>query len=47
MTDRISLALGGVIVAAICLDLFANGGQALLFLAPKFAALVDWVIFWN
>lgn len=47
MTDRIALVLGGLIVAAIILDLSANSGQALLFLALKFASLIDWVIFWD
>ena len=39
--------VGGLIVAALLLDLIANGGQVLLFLALRFALLVDWVVFWR
>ena len=47
MTNTIALYLGLVILAAIGLDLVANDGAALLFLARKFVVLVEWVAFWR
>ncbi len=47
MTDRIALVLGFLIAAAIAADLLLNGGMALLFLARKTVALVDYVVFWR
>ncbi len=47
MTDRIALALGLIILAAIAADLLANGGQAMLFLLRKFADMVEWMAFWR
>lgn len=47
MTNQIALYLGLVLLAAIGLDLLANDGAALGFLARKFLNLVDWVEFWN
>lgn len=47
MTDRIAFVFGLLIIMAVLLDLLANGGQALLFLAFKFVSLIDWVAFWR
>jgi hypothetical protein len=47
MTNTIALYLGLAILAAIGLDLVANDGAALLFLARKFVVLVEWVVFWR
>lgn len=47
MTDRIALGLGIVIIAAIAADLFANGGEVLLFLARKGFDFVEYLSFWR
>jgi hypothetical protein len=47
MTNTIALYLGLAILAGIGLDLVANDGAALLFLARKFIVLVEWVVFWR
>ncbi|HEX9858489.1 MAG TPA: hypothetical protein VGA75_09045 [Paracoccaceae bacterium] len=47
MTDRISLILGAVILGAIALDIFANGGNAMLFLLRKLADLLEYLSFWR
>jgi hypothetical protein len=47
MNDTIALYLGLFLAAAIGLDLLANDGAALLFLARKFLVLVQWVVFWR
>jgi hypothetical protein len=47
MTNTIALYIGITIVLAMGLDLVANDGAALMFLARKFVALVDWVAFWR
>lgn len=47
MTDRIALGLGAVIIAAAALDLFANGGEALMFLAHKLFDFVEYVSVWR
>jgi hypothetical protein len=47
MTNTIALFLGLLLVAAIGLDLLANDGAALTFLARKFLRLVEWVAFWR
>ena len=47
MTDRIALILGIVIVALCALDLFANGGEVLFFLARKLFDLVEYLAFWR
>jgi len=47
MTDRIALAMGLVIVALIGLDLVANGGDAMMFLALKIIDLVEFLSFWR
>ena len=47
MTDRIAFFLGLVLFVMIGLDFGLNGGDAVLFLARKLLALVDWMIFWH
>lgn len=47
MTDRIALILGLILMAVILLDVLANGGDVLMFLARKFATLVDYLAFWR
>jgi hypothetical protein len=47
MTNQIALYLGLLILAGVGLDLLANEGTALTFLARKFLDLIEWVDFWN
>lgn len=47
MTNTIALYLCMILLAAAGLDLLANDGAALFFLARKFLALVEWVVFWR
>ncbi|NJM82505.1 MAG: hypothetical protein HC844_08405 [Tabrizicola sp.] len=47
MTDRIALFLGLVLALAIGIDLWANEGAVLAFLARKFVDLVEWTSFWR
>ncbi|MDX1780648.1 MAG: hypothetical protein R3256_04940 [Thalassovita sp.] len=47
MTNQIAIVLGLLIVAFIGGDLALTGGDTLLFLARKFADLLEWVAFWR
>ena len=47
MTDRIAFVLAGIILALICVDVLIFGWGHLLFLAKKFADLIEWVAFWR
>jgi hypothetical protein len=47
MTNQIALYLVILILASVGLDLVANEGKALYFLATKFLDLIEWVKFWN
>jgi hypothetical protein len=47
VTDRIALYLGLVIVALCALDLVANGGGVLFFLARKLFVFVEYLAFWR
>ncbi len=47
MTDRIAVVLGLIIIGAIVLDLLFFGTEHLVFLAKKFAELLEWVAFWR
>ncbi|WP_435311538.1 glyceraldehyde-3-phosphate dehydrogenase [Primorskyibacter sedentarius] len=47
MTNSLSIVLGLLLIAGIALDLFLTDGDSLLFLARKFADLIDWVAFWR
>ena len=47
MTDRIALALGLVIAAALVFDAVAADWGFSLFLARRFVDLLDWLSFWR
>ena len=47
MTNRIALFLGFFILVAIAIDVFLYGTEHLLFLAKKFAELIEWIAFWR
>lgn len=47
MTNRIALILGALLLGLIAADLVLNGGAALLFLARRLHALLDWMAFWR
>ena len=47
MSNRLAVLLGIMVLAAGAADLWLNQGQALLFLAQKFLALVDYLTFWR
>lgn len=47
MTNRIALVLGLIIAAAIVADAMVYGNQHLIFLAKKFAELIEWIAFWR
>lgn len=47
MTDRIALALGLIIVAAVIADLALNSGHAMLFLLRKLIDLVEYLAVWR
>ncbi|WP_212769810.1 hypothetical protein [Thalassovita mangrovi] len=47
MTNQIAIGLGLVIVAFIGGDLALTGGDNMLFLARKFADLLEWLAFWR
>lgn len=47
MTDRIALALGAVVLAALAADIGLNDSAALIFLGRKGTDLVQWIVFWR
>ncbi|MES2146162.1 MAG: hypothetical protein V4516_17890 [Pseudomonadota bacterium] len=47
MTDRIALALGLMIAAALGADVLFNDSAVLLFLLRKFVDMVEWLAFWR
>ncbi len=47
MTNQIAIALGVLILLGIGFDAVWNDGFSLLFLARKFAELVEWLAFWR
>lgn len=47
MTDRLAIILGAIFALLIAVDLFANGGEVLLFLARKMLDLMEYLIFWR
>ncbi len=47
MTNRIAVVLGGVLIAAIALDLFLSGPDHLIFLGKKLFDLIEWAAFWR
>jgi hypothetical protein len=47
VSNRSTIVIGLLIVAAIILDQVANGGAATLFLGRKFVGLIETVAFWR
>lgn len=47
MTNQIAIALAALILLGLGLDAFLNDWQATVFLARKFAQLVEWMAFWR
>ncbi|MDK3016420.1 hypothetical protein [Pseudodonghicola flavimaris] len=47
MTDKIALVLGLIIVAALVVDISVFGTVHLVFLAKKFADMLEWMAFWR
>lgn len=47
MTDRIAFVLAAIILGLAALDLLANGGEVLVFLARKILDLTEYLIFWR
>lgn len=47
MTNRIAVILGGVLIAAIALDLTLSGPEHMIFLGKRFFELIEWVAFWR
>ncbi|MCM2562161.1 hypothetical protein M8756_08335 [Lutimaribacter sp. EGI FJ00015] len=47
MTNQIAIALGLLILAALGYDHYSQDGAALLFLAKKGLALIEWLAFWR
>ena len=47
MTNRIALILGFFILVGIAVDVMLYDTENLLFLAKKFAELIEWTAFWR
>ena len=47
MTDRIALALGLILAAAIAVDVGMFGAQHIIFLGKKLVDLIEWTAFWR
>ena len=47
MTNSLSIILGLLLVGGIALDIYVTGGDSLIFLARKFADLIEWLAFWR
>ena len=47
MTNSIAVFLGLLILGAVALDVMVYGTEHLLFLARKFADLIEWLAFWR
>ncbi|MGB0800009.1 MAG: glyceraldehyde-3-phosphate dehydrogenase [Planktomarina sp.] len=47
MTHRLALIVGGMIIAALLLDLILQGGDATHFLLRKLMDLIEWLAFWR
>lgn len=47
MTNRIAIALALLILAGLVLDQVASSGAGAIFLARRFADLLEWVAFWR
>ena len=47
MTNTLSILLGLLIVGGVFLDFYMYDSDNLLFLAKKFAELIEWLAFWR
>ena len=47
MTNPIAAVLGALILIALAIDVAFYGTEHLLFLARKFADLLEWLAFWR
>lgn len=47
MTNKIAIGLAAVIIGLVIFDWLEFGWQNSLFLARKFADLLEWVAFWR
>jgi hypothetical protein len=47
MTNTIALYLGIAILGAVGVDIFANDGNATLFLTRKLVGFIEYVAFWR
>ena len=47
MTNRIAIALGLTLALLFGLDMVVFDGSNALFLAKKFADLIEWIAFWR
>ncbi len=47
MTNRIALMFGGLLLAAIGLDVYLYGPGHMVFLGKKLFALIEWMAFWR
>ncbi|MEP4038866.1 glyceraldehyde-3-phosphate dehydrogenase [Pseudophaeobacter sp.] len=47
MTPKIATWLGLLLITGIAADLFATGGDNLIFLGKKLFELMEWVAFWR
>jgi hypothetical protein len=47
VTNRIALVLGFFILLALVVDVILYGDTHLIFLAKKFAELIEWIAFWR
>lgn len=47
MSNRGAILLGSILIAAIILDAIIYGSDNLLFLAKKFADMLEWMAFWR
>ena len=47
LTNRIAIALGLILIAAIVVDVMVYGTEHLIFLAKKMMELMEWIAFWR
>lgn len=47
MNNAVSVALGGLVVAALAGDALLNGGAGGVFVARKLLDLVEYIAFWR
>ena len=47
MTNSIALTLALVVIGLIAGDMYYQSGEASLFVAKKFADMLEWMAFWR